>query len=129
RAGRRGSACPPPSGCCSRNSRARRRCRHNCSTELEKIVARMVQCVMLKREAPGFDRPPYPGELGRRIYEGVSREAWARWLQHQTMLINEYRLTPIEPKARKFLEAEMEKFFFGGGSSKPEGYKAPGNEQ
>ena len=89
-------------------------------------VARMVQCVMLKREAPGLDRQPYPGELGRRIYENVSREAWGRWLQHQTMLINEYRLTPIEPKARKFLEAEMEKFFFGGGSSKPEGYKAPG---
>jgi Fe-S cluster biosynthesis and repair protein YggX len=89
----------------------------------------MVQCVMLKREAPGLDRPPYPGELGRRIYESVSREAWARWLQQQTMLINEYRLTPMEPKARKFLEAEMEKFFFGGGSSRPEGYKAPENEQ
>ncbi|HEX3843419.1 MAG TPA: oxidative damage protection protein [Steroidobacteraceae bacterium] len=92
-------------------------------------MARMVQCVMLKREAPGLDRPPYPGELGRRIYESVSRDAWARWLQHQTMLINEYRLTPIEPKARKFLEAEMEKFFFGSGSSKPEGYKAPGSEE
>ena len=91
-------------------------------------MARMVECVMLKREAPGLDRPPYPGELGRRIYESVSREAWARWLQHQTMLINEYRLTPMEPKSRKFLEAEMEKFFFGGGSSKPEGYKAPGSE-
>lgn len=88
-------------------------------------MARMVQCVMLKREAPGLERPPYPGDLGRRIYDSVSREAWARWLQHQTMLINEYRLTPIEPKARKFLEAEMEKFFFGGGSTKPEGYKAP----
>jgi len=88
----------------------------------------MVQCVTLKREAPGFDRQPYPGELGRRIYDSVSRDAWARWLQHQTMLINEYRLTPVEPKARKFLEAEMEKFFFGGGSSKPEGYKAPGSE-
>jgi Fe-S cluster biosynthesis and repair protein YggX len=91
-------------------------------------VARTVQCVMLKREAPGLDRPPYPGELGRRIYDSVSRDAWARWLQQQTMLINEYRLTPIEPKARKFLEAEMEKFFFGGGSSRPEGYKAPGEE-
>ena len=92
-------------------------------------MARMVQCVVLKREAPGFDRPPYPGDLGRRIYESVSREAWARWLQHQTMLINEYRLTPIEPKARKFLEAEMEKFLFGTGSSKPEGYKPQGSER
>jgi Fe-S cluster biosynthesis and repair protein YggX len=88
-------------------------------------VARMVQCILLKRELPGFDRVPYPGELGRRIYESVSREAWAQWLGHQTMLINEYRLTPIEPKARKFLESEMEKFFFGAGSQAPEGYQPP----
>jgi Fe-S cluster biosynthesis and repair protein YggX len=85
--------------------------------------------VLLQREAPGLDRPPYPGELGRRIYESVSREAWARWLQQQTMLINENRLTPIEPKARKFLEAEMEKFFFGAGSARPEGFKAPESGQ
>jgi Fe-S cluster biosynthesis and repair protein YggX len=88
-------------------------------------VPRTVQCVVLKRTADGLDRPPYPGELGRRIYENVSREAWGRWLQHQTMLINEYRLTPIEPKARKFLETEMEKFFFGAGSQTPEGYQPP----
>jgi len=88
-------------------------------------VSRMVQCVLLKREAPGLERVPYPGELGRRIYESVSREAWARWLAHQTMLINENRLTPIEPKARKFLETEMEKFFFGAGSQAPEGYQPP----
>ena len=86
-------------------------------------MARMVQCVLLKREAEGLERPPYPGDLGRRIYEQVSREAWAQWLRHQTLLINEYRLTPIEPKARKFLEAEMEKFFFGGGSQAPQGYQ------
>ncbi len=88
-------------------------------------MSRMVQCVLLKREAPGLDRAPYPGELGRRIYEGVSKEAWANWLKHQTMLINEYRLTPIEPKNRKFLEAEMEKFFFGAGSQAPQGYQPP----
>ncbi len=88
-------------------------------------MARLVQCVMLKRELPGLERAPYPGELGRRIYEQVSKDAWSRWLQHQTMLINEYRLTPIEPKARKFLETEMEKFFFGGGSQAPEGYRTP----
>jgi Fe-S cluster biosynthesis and repair protein YggX len=88
-------------------------------------VNRMVQCVVLKREAQGLDRAPYPGELGKRIYQQVSREGWARWLQHQTMLINEYRLTPIEPKARKFLETEMEKFFFGAGSQAPEGYQPP----
>ena len=88
-------------------------------------MSRTVQCVVLKREAPGLDRPPYPGELGKRIFENVSKEAWAGWLKHQTMLINEYRLTPIEPKARKFLESEMEKFFFGTGSQPPEGFQPP----
>ncbi|HUN73872.1 MAG TPA: oxidative damage protection protein [Steroidobacteraceae bacterium] len=86
-------------------------------------MTRLVQCAYLKREAPGLDRPPYPGELGKRVYESISKEAWARWLQHQTMLINEYRLTPIEPKARKFLEGEMEKFLFGVGSKPPEGFR------
>lgn len=85
----------------------------------------MVQCVLLKREAAGLERVPYPGELGKRVYENVSKEAWGQWLKHQTMLINEYRLTPIEPKARKFLEAEMEKFFFGAGSAAPQGYQPP----
>lgn len=88
-------------------------------------MSRMVQCVVIKREAPGLDRPPYPGELGQRIFAGVSKEGWALWLKHQTMLINEYRLTPIEPKARKFLEAEMQKFFFGAGSQTPQGYQPP----
>ena len=73
-------------------------------------MARTVNCVKLGKEAEGLDRPTYPGELGQRIYDNVSKEAWQRWLAHQTMLINEYRLTPIEPDARKFLEAEMEKF-------------------
>ena len=88
-------------------------------------MSHLVQCVLLKREAAGLDRVPYPGELGKRIYENVSKEAWASWLKHQTMLINEYRLTPIEPKARKFLETEMEKFFFGAGSAAPQGYQPP----
>ena len=88
-------------------------------------MSRTVQCVVLKREAPGLDRPPYPGDLGKRIFENVSKEAWAGWLKHQTMLINEYRLTPIEPKARKFLESEMEKYFFGAGSQAPEGFQPP----
>lgn len=82
-------------------------------------MSRQVNCVLLGVEAEGLDRPPYPGDLGMRIYENVSKQAWQRWLGHQTMLINEYRLTPIEPKARKFLEAEMEKFFFGDGSETP----------
>lgn len=82
-------------------------------------MSRTVNCIVLGREAEGLDYAPYPGELGRRIYENVSKEAWQTWLAHQTMLINEYRLTPMEPEARKFLETEMEKFFFGGGSAKP----------
>ena len=85
-------------------------------------MPRKVNCPVLKTEAEGLDRPPYPGELGQRIYENVSKEAWQRWVKHQTMLINEYRLSPIEPKARKFLVAEMEKFFFGEGSAKPTEY-------
>ena len=85
-------------------------------------MARTVQCVILKREAEGLDYAPYPGELGQRIYENVSKEAWQQWLGHQTVLINEYRLTPIEPEARQFLATEMEKFFFGGGSEKPKEY-------
>ena len=83
-------------------------------------MTRTVKCILLGTEAEGLDKPPYPGELGQRIYENVSKEAWQRWVRHQTMLLNEYRLSPIEPKARKFLVAEMEKFFFGGGSDKPQ---------
>jgi Fe-S cluster biosynthesis and repair protein YggX len=85
----------------------------------------MVNCVKLGREAEGLAYPPYPGELGKRIFENVSKEAWQSWLRHQTMLINEYRLTPVDPKARKLLEAEMERFFFGEGSKPPEGYVPP----
>lgn len=86
-------------------------------------MTRMVNCIKLGKEAEGLDRPPYPGELGQRIFENVSKQAWQAWLQHQTMLINEYRLTPIEPKARQFLEQEMEKFFFAGGSEAPPDYR------
>ncbi|HQW08373.1 MAG TPA: oxidative damage protection protein [Steroidobacteraceae bacterium] len=78
-------------------------------------MTRTVQCVLLKKEAPGLDRAPYPGALGQRIFESVSKEAWQRWVGHQTMLLNEYRLSPIDPKARKFLEEEMEKFLFSNG--------------
>ena len=81
-------------------------------------MARKVNCVLLKREAEGLDYLPYPGELGKRIYANISKEAWAQWVAHQTMLINENRLTPMEPKARAFLVAEMEKFLFGEGSEK-----------
>jgi Fe-S cluster biosynthesis and repair protein YggX len=88
-------------------------------------MPRTVNCVLLGREAEGLERPTYPGPLGQRIFENVSKEAWTRWIRHQTMLINEYRLTPVDPKARKLLEGEMEKFFFGGGSQAPADYKPP----
>ena len=88
-------------------------------------MTRTVQCIILKCEAPGLDRVPYPGPLGQRIYEQVSREGWSRWVKHQVMLMNEYRLSPVEPKARKFLEAEMEKYFFGPGSERPAEFKPP----
>ncbi len=85
-------------------------------------MARTVQCVKLGKEAEGLDRPPYPGPLGARIYREVSKEAWQDWLKHQTMLINEYRLSPIDPKSRSFLEKQMEAFFFGEGAQTPEGF-------
>lgn len=86
---------------------------------------RTVKCVKLGAESEGLDYVPYPGELGEKIYANVSKQAWDEWLRHQTMLINEYRLTPVDPKARKFLEEEMEKFFFAGGSDKPEEFTPP----
>ncbi len=82
-------------------------------------MSRTVHCVKLQQEAEGLERPPYPGELGQRIFEHVSKQAWSMWVQQQTMLINEYRLTPADPKARAFLEREMENFFFGQGSAPP----------
>jgi Fe-S cluster biosynthesis and repair protein YggX len=75
-------------------------------------MSRTVNCVKLKKEAEGLDRAPYPGELGKKIFDNVSKEAWQQWLGHQTMLINEYRLSPVDPKARTFLEEQREKFFF-----------------
>lgn len=85
-------------------------------------MTRMVHCTVLNREAEGLDRVPYPGELGKRIFESVSKEGWQMWLGHQTMLVNEYRLSMIDPKARQFLVKEMEKFLFQGGAAKPEGF-------
>jgi Fe-S cluster biosynthesis and repair protein YggX len=85
-------------------------------------MSRKVQCALLGVEAEGLDYAPYPGDLGQRIYENISQEAWQQWTAHQTMLINEYRLTPFEPEARKLLEEEMEKFLFGQGSARPADY-------
>lgn len=88
-------------------------------------MARRVQCIKLGKEEDGMDYAPYPGELGQRIFAQVSKPAWQMWLKHQTMLINENRISPADPKSRKFLEGEMEKFFFGEGSAAPAGYVPP----
>lgn len=88
-------------------------------------MARMVNCVKLGREAEGLERPPYPGALGQRIYENVSKEAWSGWLRHQTMLVNENRLNLADPKARKYLAEQMESYFFGAGAEMPSGYVPP----
>jgi Fe-S cluster biosynthesis and repair protein YggX len=77
-------------------------------------MSRTIRCIKLGIDAEGLDRPPYPGPLGQRIFDNVSKQAWADWIAHQTRLINEYRLSLSSPDSRKFLAAEMEKFFFGG---------------
>ena len=89
-------------------------------------MPRNVDCVRLRREAEGLDFVPWPGELGKRVFAQVSKQAWGEWLAHQTMLINENRLSPLAPETRRFLEGEMEKFLFGGGAVKPAGYVPEG---
>lgn len=88
-------------------------------------MTRIVKCIKLGREAKGLDSPPFPGELGKRIYENVSKEAWNSWIQHQTMLVNEYRLNLADIKARKYLTTQMEAYFFGDGADQPAGYIPP----
>ena len=85
-------------------------------------MSRTVHCIKLGKESDGLDAPPVPGELGQRVYDQVSKEAWTGWLAHQTMLINENRLSLRDPESRKFLQRELEKYFFGEGSEKPAGY-------
>ncbi|UXY15866.1 oxidative damage protection protein [Chitiniphilus purpureus] len=88
-------------------------------------MSRTVHCVKLGREAEGLDFAPLPGELGRRVYEQVSKEAWAAWVRHQTMLINENRLNLADPKARQYLQQQLENYFFGAGADQPAGYVPP----
>ncbi|KTC65183.1 protein that protects iron-sulfur proteins against oxidative damage (plasmid) [Legionella adelaidensis] len=85
-------------------------------------MSRTIFCSKLKKEAPGLSSPPFVGPLGERIYNEISEPAWKMWLSHQTMLINENRLSLLDPKAREYLRQEMEKYFFGEGSEKPSGY-------
>ncbi|HUD24586.1 MAG TPA: oxidative damage protection protein [Burkholderiaceae bacterium] len=88
-------------------------------------MARMIHCIKLGKEAEGLDFPPVPGELGKRIYESVSKEAWQQWQKHQTMLLNENRLSLADARARKYLLLQMEQYFFGAGADMPSGYTPP----
>ena len=92
-------------------------------------MARMVKCVKLGHEAEGLDFPPYPGELGKRIFESVSKEAWRQWLEHQKMLVNESQLSLADKKARDYLAQQMEKYFFSGGVDVAAGYVPPSQKQ
>ncbi len=88
-------------------------------------MARTVKCIKLGREAEGLDFPPYPGDVGKRIFDNVSKEAWKQWLEHQKMLVNENRLSLADKKSRDYLAQQMEKHFFGGGADAAAGYVAP----
>jgi len=88
-------------------------------------MARTVHCIKLGQEAEGLDFPPYPGELGKRIYQNVSKQAWAGWVKHQTMLVNENRLNLADARARQYLAGQMEAYFFGDGADAVQGYVAP----
>jgi Fe-S cluster biosynthesis and repair protein YggX len=85
-------------------------------------MTRHIFCSKLNKDAEGLQTPPFPGALGEKIFNHISKQAWSMWLAHQTMLINEYRLSLIDSKAREFLREEMDKYFFGEGSEKPAGF-------
>lgn len=91
----------------------------------EPVMPRTVHCIKLGTDAEGLDFPPYPGELGKRLWENVSKEAWAAWLKHQTMLVNENRLNLADARARQYLARQMENHFFGSGADVAQGYVPP----
>jgi len=88
-------------------------------------MARTVNCIKLGREAEGLDFPPYPGDLGKRIFESVSKEAWQQWIRMQTMIINENRLNLADQRHRQYLAEQLEKHFFGTGADQIQGYVPP----
>ena len=90
-----------------------------------KIGARVVHCVKFDKDMPGLERIPWKGDLGKRVFENVSQEAWKMWIEHSKMLMNEYRLNPLDPQSQKIMEEQMDQFFFGEGAKLPEGYVAP----
>jgi len=86
---------------------------------------RMVMCVKFGREMPGLDRVPWKGEIGKRVYDNVSKEAWKMWIEYSKMLMNEYRLNPLDPNSQRIMEEQLGQFFFGEGAKLPEGYVPP----
>jgi len=88
-------------------------------------MTRMVNCIKLDREAEGLAFAPVPGDLGKKIFDNVSKEAWGAWTRHQTMLINENRLNLADPQARKYLMTQLEQYFFGEGGDQIAGYVPP----
>ena len=92
-------------------------------------MSRTVFCQKLKQELPGLAFQTWPGELGKRVFENISAQAWGQWVDHQTMLINEYRLNPMDPKSKELIVTELEKFLFGTGSDKPEDYVPTGGDK
>ena len=95
------------------------------SVEAPKAGARIVHCVKFDKDMEGLDRIPWRGEIGKRVYENVSKEAWKMWVEYSKMLMNEYRLNPLDPQSQKIMEEQMEQFFFGEGAKLPEGYVPP----
>ena len=94
-------------------------------SEPVKPGTRMVQCVKIGKELPGLDRIPWKGELGQRVYDNISKEAWKLWVEYSKMVMNEYRLNPLDPNSQKIMGEQMEQFFFGEGAKLPEGYVPP----
>jgi Fe-S cluster biosynthesis and repair protein YggX len=100
----------------------------NCSPPKPAVAApsqpggHTVMCVKFGRKMEGLDRVPWKGEIGQRIYENVSKDAWKMWIEHSKMIMNEYRLNPLDPQSQKIMEEQMEQFFFGEGAKLPEGY-------
>jgi Fe-S cluster biosynthesis and repair protein YggX len=92
------------------------------ASEARQPGVRMVKCVKFGREMPGLDRAPWKGELGQRIYDNVSKEAWKMWIEYSKMVMNEYRLNPLDPQSQTVIAEQMEKFFFGEGAQLPPGY-------
>ncbi|MCE1244933.1 oxidative damage protection protein [Oryzomicrobium sp.] len=88
-------------------------------------MARTVNCIKLGREAEGLDFPPMPGELGKKLWLNVSKEAWQQWIKLQTMIINENRLNLADARHRKYLQEQVEKHFFGEGADQVQGYVPP----